>query len=93
VTTVVHKLIKETAQAIAAEAYEGMAHTNEFYAEWPKQSQFVRANWRMFVDHAREQLVKILTGDYSEALKRPVYEALLIDGSFKSSAPTSALHH
>lgn len=93
-TVIVHKLIRETAEAIAAEAYESMAHDNAFFAEWPKRRAFVRKNWLMFVDHARDSLLQILGGDYPDAMKQPIYDALTIDGSFKAAPQpaSSALH-
>lgn len=88
---VTHHIIADAAKAIARESYEGMAHENEFYAEWPNREQFVAANWRMFVEGARAALLKILSGDYPDAMKEPIYEAMLIDGSLKAQpgAPKS----
>lgn len=83
---VVHQLIAETAKGIAHEAYEDLAHDNAFFQEWPQRRVFVKKNWQMFVDAARASLVKILQGDYSDAMKQPIYEALLIDGSQKAEA-------
>lgn len=80
-TKVVHQLIAKTAKEIANEAYEMCAHDNVFHAEWPDQRVFVRKNWTMFVDSARDALMAILTGDYPEQMKEPIYEAFLIDGS------------
>jgi hypothetical protein len=90
-TVVVHKLIRETAVGIANEAYESMAHDNAFFAEWPNRRVFVRKNWMMFVDNARDALLTILSGDYPEAMKQPAYEALTIDGSFRRTE-SSAVH-
>ena len=87
---VVHTIIADTAKAIAQEAYDAIAHDNAFYAEWPSADLFVTHNWRMFTDQARQALLRMLEVDhweagvpvykYPEAMREPVYEALLIDG-------------
>jgi hypothetical protein len=87
---VVHNLLAETAKGIAHEAYEDLAHDNAFFAEWPNRRVFVKKNWQMFVDAARESLIKILQGDYPDAMKQPIYEAIRIDGSQKAEG--SRLH-
>jgi hypothetical protein len=96
-TKATHNLIATTAKNIAREAYESIAHDNTFYAEWPNREGFVRRNWPMFVDAAREALLKILAGDYPAAMKEPIYEAMLIDGSMKAEntqpAPKGTLIH
>lgn len=79
-----HKMIADVAKEIAAEAYESVAHDNTFYAEWPSRRNFVRANWRMFVDDARRSLLAILSGEYPQSMKDEVYEALVKDGSLKN---------
>jgi hypothetical protein len=95
----VHNLIADTAKAIAQEAYEAIAHDNAFYAEWPTMDGFVTANWRMFVDDARTQLMRTLIPigqegglpvyALAEVLRDQVYDALKIDGSMRKdpSAP------
>ena len=91
---IVHNLIADTAKAIAQEAYEAIAHDNHFYAEWPTMDGFVTANWRMFVDDARTQLLVMLIPSgqdgggnplyaIAEPLRDQVYEALKIDGSMR----------
>lgn len=92
-TVIVHKLIMEAAKGIAAEAYETMAHDNAFFQEWPKRRPFVQRNWPMFVEHARQSMLTILSGDYPEAMKQPIYEALIIDGSFRTSEQQSSAVH
>lgn len=83
VTKVVHTLLADTAKAIAAEAYECLAHDNDFYAEWPTQVSYVAANWTMHLPEVRAQFVKILAGEYPQAMKDPIYEAMCIDGSMR----------
>lgn len=84
-TTICHALIKKTAEEIAAEVYEDAAHDNAFFAEWPRRRTFVRKNWTIYVDAARKALIRILHGEYPEAMKQPIYEALIIDGSMKKA--------
>jgi hypothetical protein len=81
---VVHNLLADTAKAIAHEAYESLAHDNAFYAEWPTVQSYVNANWRIHLPEVRAQFVKILTGDYPDAMKEPIYEAMVIDGSMRN---------
>ena len=88
-TKVVHSLLVDAAKEIAGEAYESIAHDNAFYAEWPNRRVFVRKNWQMFVDSARDQMLTILGGNYPDTMKQPIYEALTIDGSMKRD-PTAA---
>lgn len=86
---VTHVLIERTAKGIAAEAYEDMAHTNEFFAEWPRRRTFVQKNWPMFVDHARQALIQLLAQpDLPETSKASIYEALCIDGVAKREPGT-----
>ena len=80
-TKVVHNLLAETAKAIAHEAYESLAHDNAFYAEWPTVDAYVARNWTLHLPEVRAQFVKILSGDYPEEMKQPIYEAMCIDGS------------
>lgn len=89
-TQITHNLIAETAQSIAREAYESIAHSNDFYAAWPDRERFVAQNWSMFVQDARTALLKILAGDYPEAMKQPIYEAMLIDGELKHDHGSAA---
>lgn len=81
---VIHHLIAKTAKEIALEAYESLAHDNEFHRQWPRRDVFVRRNWTMFVGDARNALMEILTGDFPDAMKEPIYEAFIIDGTQKS---------
>lgn len=83
-TAITHNLIADTAKAIALEAYESLAHSNDFYAAWPNRDSFVAQNFSMFIPEARIALLKILgSPDYPEAMKEPIYQALLIDGQLK----------
>lgn len=93
---VVHNLIATTAKAIAQEAYEAIAHDNDFYAAWPQMQPFVDRNWQMFVGEARLALMQMLAVErwedgqpvykYPEEMREPVYQALLIDGSQRRDA-------
>jgi hypothetical protein len=85
IVKIVHNLLAETAKAIAKEAYESMAHNNAFYAEWPTVGSYVHANWTLHLPEVRAQFVKILAGDYPDAMKQPIYEAMCIDGSQRLS--------
>lgn len=77
----VHKLIAQTAKEFAAAVYEDMAKDNAFYKAWPSQRNFVRAHWTQFVKPAREQLAKMLGGNYPQIMKDEIAEALIADRS------------
>lgn len=79
---IVHKQIADVAKGLAEEHYEQLARDNAFYAAFPKPRPFVRKNWRLYIDMARQILVHML-GDpnYPDSMKRDIHRALMLDGA------------
>jgi hypothetical protein len=67
VTAVVHKLIRQTARD-RRRSLRVDGGDNAFFAEWPNRRVFVRKNWPMFVDNARESL---LLTSWAATIPRP----------------------
>lgn len=97
---IVHRLIAETAKALAFEVYEACATVDKFYDAWPNQRRFVAKNWRYFIGDARKSLTVMLTPisgtekdpdgpkyHYSQHIRDEIFEALLIEGGMKSAPP------
>jgi len=79
-----HKMIKETAKAMASEAYESRAsHDNHFYVVWPRRNEFVRKMWPHFVETARHTLAQLLTTNLDTTLKDHIAEALIEDNALR----------
>lgn len=87
-----HRLIAETAKAMAHELYDTMMSDNEWYgvwkARWPGLSskalevKFVVLNTAKLLPGARELLVGMLTAPGTpEAMKTEIAEALIADAS------------
>ncbi len=89
-----HRLIGKRAVEIACDAYEAMAHSNEFFKEWPSRNRFATVNWPMFVPLAREALIKDLDNDLlPNARREEIYDALLFDGAIKADpTPLVGIH-
>jgi hypothetical protein len=96
---IIHHRIATTAKALAAAAYEKLAHDNAFHRLNRSLDRYVRRNWRHYIVFARQALVGILTKDFShevalgvytaagvEQMKNEVYECLVLDGQFKAPA-------
>lgn len=104
---VIHWRIAKTAKALAAAAYEELAHEDAFYRAHRSMAHYVAKNWRHYIPFARRALVAILAKDYSHAIalgtynaqgvddmKAEIYECLLLDGGFKAPAEqTQAIIH
>lgn len=105
---VIHHRIAKVAKALCAEAYEVLARENAFYACNPSQRNYVRRAWKDFIPYARDSLFALLNKDYTfeiamgsytaqqvAAMKDEIYEVILIDSAFKSSAmtPVSSVLH
>lgn len=71
-----HKMVRDVAKAMAADFYETAAKDNLFYKQFPSQKQYVHDKWGAFVDVARENMAKMLAGNYPEVMKQSIYEAL-----------------
>jgi hypothetical protein len=87
-----HKLLAETAKAMAHELYDKMMLDNEWYAIWKRrnpganalalESRFVAKNWGKLVPQARAILGQMLGNpslDPSQA--EQIYDALVLDNS------------
>ena len=79
-----HKYIRKIAKEIAGAGYELMAKDDFFYTEFPNQKVFIEKNWGKFVPAARESLLKILAGDYPEAMKEETLEIFLQDKTLQA---------
>lgn len=73
-----HTLIAETAKEMAACWYEEAAHDNDFFHFYPKQVNFVKREWKLFVEPARETLAKMLGNELvPEWQKEQIFDALV----------------
>lgn len=83
---IVHKVIAKAARAMCAEWYETAAHENGFYKLHPSAKAYVNQKWRYFIGYARQCLATALQSPaLSDEQKAEIYEALVIDGSYKAS--------
>lgn len=84
---VVHKLVADTAKAMAATFYDEAAHDNDFYRVWPSEKMFVRRRWHSFIQPARDALVTMLSPDFkcsyneeqNQRMKLEIYDALRLN--------------
>lgn len=88
-----HKLVRETAVAMAHELYDTMMQDNQWYTTWksanpdlverPRQleARFVAKNLARLLPQARATLAKMLTQTSDAALRDSIYEALCLDSS------------
>ena len=88
---VVHELVAETAKAMAAAVYEGMATAhNDFYVTWPSLDAFVRRRWQTFIQPAREQLAEMLSPAQQFATtpdqRAQIHQALLLNAAANPAA-------
>ena len=96
---VIHEMIARTAKALAEAAYEELARENAFYAANPDVSIYVARAWKHYIPFARGALLATLQKDFHyevamgiytpegvDVMKNEVYEALLLDGSYKAPA-------
>jgi hypothetical protein len=87
-----HKLLAETAKAMAHELYDTMMLDNEWYQIWKRRNQgkgaralelaFVAKNWGRLVPNARATLAEMLGNPLLDpALAEQIYDALLLDST------------
>ncbi len=86
-----HKLMKETAIAMAHEVYDALMQKNDWYAlhksRHPNLNRagleriWVAKHWGQFVEGARATLTQSLLVITDEGLKEQIYEALLLDNT------------
>lgn len=64
-----------TAVEMAAAFYEEMKMTDQF-PRGISQRKFVKKTWSQFLPVARAKLIEMLAGDYPEAMKAEILEAM-----------------
>ena len=92
-----HKLVAETAKAIAAEVYEVLAGNNRFFKQYPTMKKFINSCWGDFIGDARKSLAVMLRAKpnsdprapveyyYSQHIRDEIEEALIQEGEMKSA--------
>ena len=79
-----HKMVAELAKNMAGESYEAWAtNSNEFYAIYPSQKEYIKAAWHLFVPMARTTLTEMLTTNINEDLKESIADALIKDNGLR----------
>jgi len=86
-----HKLVYETARALAHELYDTLMQDQKYYLAWKAQnpsatskeleSRFVDRNVAKCLPTARATLAMMLRGPEDTPLKQQVFEALCLDAS------------
>lgn len=92
-----HKLVHETAIAMAHALYDTMMQDNQWYEAWKKANpgksskelevKFCNKNVKRLLPQARATLAQMLTTSTDEVLKESIYEALLLDNTLKRGRP------
>lgn len=93
---ITHKLVAETAKAIAAEVYEVCASNDRFYHAYPNLKVFVRRCWPQFIKDARKALTQMLQPipgsdpknpryQHTEHIRTEIFEALCLEGEMKGA--------
>lgn len=80
-----HKMVRDSAQGMCAAFWEQCSSDDMFHRQWPSQKAYVRRKWGAFVDVARTHLAEMLGGNYPEAMKTAIYEALLKDAALRGA--------
>lgn len=85
--TYCHKLIAETAKSLARTIYVHNARrSNEFFAQVDEET-FVQRSWPGLVEDARTTLIDMLAGNYPEALKEEISQAIILDNTLTRGRP------
>lgn len=79
-----HKQIRKIAKEIAGAAYEQFAHEDVFYANYPKVDMFVKRHWKTYIPDARNSLIQIMAGNYSEVIKEEAFEIFVQDKTLQA---------
>lgn len=88
-----HKMVREVAQGIAAAFWEMAASDNNFYKIWPKQKDYARLKWGMFVDEGRQTMGELLgRSDVSETEKARIYDVLQMDAAARGGNVQMVTH-
>lgn len=89
-----HKMVAETAKAMAGELYEILMYDNQMRADAiagapdmtdaQRQVAFIARNWGSLIDQARANLAGML-GDpaYDQSTKDAIYDALRLDNTLR----------
>lgn len=88
-----HKLVAETAEAMAHEVYDALMERNDWYRDWKRQNvgvgakvletRWVRQHKADFIEAARAQLAGMLAHPIDPKEKEAILEALLLDNTLK----------
>lgn len=86
-----HKMVADTAKAMAAEAISKMLNDNEAYGaarvKWPDFSKeeieatLLQETWPHLVEQARATLARLLATPLDELLKEQISSALILDNT------------
>ena len=84
-----HKMIYATAVEMAGALYDEMMHDNLWYDLWKKQNpgassstmqaRFIKRNLAKIIPQARATLAGMLAQPIDEALKKDIFDALILD--------------
>lgn len=87
----VHHMVRDTAVAMAHEAYDALMQRNDWYAlhksEHPGASAaglekaWVNDHWAQYIEGARSVMASMLAGPIPDTLKDQIAEALILDKS------------
>lgn len=72
-----YTLIEKTAMEMAAFAYEEYRRTVGIDPKYPTQKSYVKTNFEKFLPAATARLAQMLSGGYSEHIKKEIYEAFI----------------
>jgi len=88
-----HWRVHQTAVAMGHELYEVVMHDNEWSGQWKRvnpgatakqlEERFVQRNLKLLLPQARATLTHMLNTIPDEALKREIYDALILDATLK----------
>jgi len=79
-----HRIVAASAKAQCGELYEIFASKMPgFHEAFPDERSFVKRFWPHLIKSARATLAQSLAGPMPEHLKKPVYEALIMDYSLE----------
>ena len=89
---VCHKLVAETAKAMAAELFEHAMQNNARFRAWREvcdapteaiRKRYVQMAYPKLIEQARATLAKLLTTNMDESLKRQIHDALIADNMLR----------
>lgn len=74
-----HKAVRQIAKEMAGTAYEELARNDQFFQIHPNQNLFIAKNWKHFISFARQSLLRILGGNYPDAVKADTMDIYIKD--------------